>query len=282
MNGFSGSVTLGCQVTTTVQNPTDPPQCSVSPETVSPPASASATITTKSDTSTVSYAVVITGTPSSGPAITLPEMNLTVLAVSPQFTITVERPVAPSSVPAGNGGEGIINISPVNGYTTTSGGITLSCSSITPLVTLPPVCSFNPPVVTITGPGTYSSQITISTFGNVTTTAAVHPRRSNSLLYGLWMPLPMLAIIGLGAVSNKRSRKAWGLLALFVMCGTLFLILGCSNAANRTTAPNGITPAGTYSFTVTGVDGAGNIASNTGSTTSANPSVSLTVTAPTP
>jgi hypothetical protein len=240
-------------------------------------------------TTTVSYDIVITGTaPSTGQTTTLQPLALTVLAVTPQFTVTVQKAVAPSSVPAGNGGEGIININPVNGYTTpTSGGITLSCSSITPLVTIPPVCSFNPPVVDVTGQGTTTSTLTISTFGNVTTTAAahphLHPRRFNSLFYGLWMPLPMLALVGLGAaVGGKRSRKAYGLLALFVITGALFLMPACGNTTTTATAPNGITPPNTYTFSVTGVDGNGVIASNTGSTTSANPSVSLTVTAPTP
>lgn len=288
LNGFSGSVNLSCQVTSTVQSITDAPSCTVSPATVTPPASASATITTKDDTTTVSYDVVITGTaPSNGQTTTLQPLNLTVLAVSAGFTITVERPVAPSSVPAGNGGEGIIDITPLNNYSSPAGGVTLSCSSITPLVTIPPVCSFSPPSVDVIPGVTSTSNLTISTFGNVTTTAAAHPRHLNShfygLFYGLWMPLPMLALVGLGAaVGGKRSRKACGLLALFVITGALFLMPACGNTTTTATAPNGITPPNTYTFSVTGVDSNGVIASNTGSTTSANPTVSLTVTAPTP
>jgi hypothetical protein len=92
----------------------------------------------------------------------------------------------------------------------------------------------------------------------------------------------MLGLVGLGAaVGGKRSRKAWGLLALFVITGALFLMPACSNTATTTTTPNGVTPNNTYTFTVTGVDSEGNAASNTGSTTTANPSVTLTVTSPT-
>jgi hypothetical protein len=91
----------------------------------------------------------------------------------------------------------------------------------------------------------------------------------------------MLALAGLGAaVGGKRSRKAWGLLALFIISGALFLMPGCGNSAPSTTTPNGVTPSNTYTFTVTGVDIHGNIASNTGSGTTTNPSVSLTVTSP--
>jgi len=90
----------------------------------------------------------------------------------------------------------------------------------------------------------------------------------------------MLALVGLSAAAGgKQSRKAWGLLALFVMSGALVLTPGCGSTTTSTTTPNGITPNNTYTFTITGVDANGVISSNTGSTT-ANPSVSLTVNTP--
>jgi hypothetical protein len=68
---------------------------------------------------------------------------------------------------------------------------------------------------------------------------------------------------------------------LFVVSGALLLTPACgNNSGTSTTDPNGVTPANTYSFTITGVDTEGNISSNTGTTTT-NPTVSLTVTAPT-
>ena len=71
------------------------------------------------------------------------------------------------------------------------------------------------------------------------------------------------------------------MLSLFVLSGVLLLIPACTNTnSNTTTTPNGITPANTYSFTIVGVDTNGVVSSNTGSTTSAGPTVSLTVTAP--
>ena len=277
-DNFSGTVNLGCTVTSTTQSLVDPPVCTVSPSSVTAPASASATITTQGDTTTVAYSITITGTAPSIPqtASTQPQ-SLTVLAVTPQFTITVQKAVVPNSVPAGSGGEGIVNINPINGYLSPAGsaGVTLSCSSITPLVTIPPVCSFNPPNVVVNGQ-VASSTLTISTFGPITTGAVTRPR----IFYAFWMPLPMLALAGLGAaVGGKRSRKAWGLLALFVLSGVLFLTPGCGNTSTTTTTPNGVTPNNTYTFTVTGVDSDGVISSNTGSTTT-NTTVSLTVTTP--
>jgi hypothetical protein len=285
VNGFSGTVDLTCQVSST-QTTTAPPTCVVSPTTVTPPANAAVTITTTAQTTTVGYSITITGTATAVPTDThtTPPQNLTVLAVTAQFTITVESAVVPSSVPAGSGSQGVILINPINGYSSptkqvggkTVGGITLSCTSITPLVTIPPVCSFNPPSPAVNGVPV-TSTLTISTYGPVTTGTVAHRRA----LWALWMPLPMLALVGLGAmVGGKQSRKAWGLLALFVVSGALFLMPACSNIAVTTITPNGLTPANTYNLTVQGVDVNGVISSNT-STTSANPTVSLTVTKPT-
>lgn len=281
VNGFSGTVALGCQVTPSQL--TSPPVCTVSPASVTPPATATATITTTGLTTTVAYNITITGT---GPTTTYttPPLSLTVLAVTPQFTITVQSAVAPSSVVAGSGGEGVISINPINGYSSptdatdpTKKGVYLSCATITPLVTIPPVCSFNSPNPTVLGTPV-TSTLTISSFGPITTGARMRPRR----FYALWLPLPMLALVGLGAaVGGKGSRKAWCVLAFFVLSGSLLLLPACSNTNTpTTTTPNGITPANTYTFTIVGVDINGVVSSNAGSTTTAGPTVTLTVTAP--
>jgi len=279
--GFTGTVALTCQVTSS-QTTTSPPTCAVSPATVTPPSGATATITTTGQTSPVSYTITITGT---GPSTThsTPPQSLAVLAVSPQFTITVQSPIVPSSVPAGSGGQGVIIINPINGYTSPGGptkGITLSCASITPLVTIPPVCSFSYPSgasgVPVNGVPV-TSNLTINTYGPVVT-GAIAPYRN---FYALWLSLPMLTLVSLGAaVGGKRSRKAWVLLALFVISGTLFLMPACGNTTSTTTTPNGVTPNNTYTFTVVGVDADGVTSSNATSTTNSSPTVTLTVTSP--
>ncbi len=286
LNGFTGTVDLSCQVTSN-QATTSTPVCSVSPSTVTPTSSASATITTTLQTTTVGYTITITGTATGNPTDThtTPAQNLSVLAVVPQFTVTVLSPIVPKSVPAGNGAEGTILINPINGYSTplvkgNRSGITLSCATVTPLVAIPPVCSFSYPQpngVPITGvPAT--ATVTITTSGPQIIGNAARPRT----FYALWMPLPMLALVGIGtAVGGKRSRRACGLLALFVISGSLFLLPACTNLKVTTSALNGITPANTYTFTVIGVDINGVVSSNTSSSNSANPSLSLTVTAPT-
>lgn len=286
INGFSGTVDLTCAVTWTATTVNDPPACTVSPSTVTPNASASATFTTSAGngttdlgTSTVGYTITISATPSSGTAPTPVTLTVTVLAVTPQFTITVEKTVSPSSVPAGDGGTGTVTINPINGYTNPK-GVTLSCASITPLVTIPPTCSFNPPIVPVISGEVVPSILTISTFGPIITGSSSTPRG----FYALWLPLPMLAFAGLGAAfggkAKNRKSRAWGLLALFVMSGAFLLMPACGNTSTSTTTPNGITPNNTYTFTLMGVDSNGVISSNTGSTTGANPTVTLTVSTP--
>jgi hypothetical protein len=91
----------------------------------------------------------------------------------------------------------------------------------------------------------------------------------------------MLAVVSLGAAArSRRARKAWGLLALFLVSGALLLLPACANTKTTTTTPNGVTPNNSYTLTVVGVDVDGVISSNAGST-STNPTVSLTVTSPT-
>lgn len=282
ISGTGGaSVSLSCQVTSSQAVITSPPVCTVSPASVTPPATATATITTQRTTTAVAYQMTVTGTDASGVATT-PAQAVTVLAVTPAFTITIQSAISPSSVPAGSGAEAVISVNPINGYTSTtsSDGVTLYCSSITPLVTIAPVCSFSYPTgrsnLPITGTSV-TSTLTISTFGPILTGAAA----KSSKFYALWVTFPLLGVLGVGAAfGGKRSQKAMGLLGIFVLSGALLLMPACTGAnsvSNNT--PNGVTPANTYTFTIIGVDSQGVVSSNTG-TGNAATTVSLTVTAP--
>ena len=278
-SGFTGTVTLTCQVTASIAT-TDTPICTLSPTAIAVPGTAVATITTKPTTTQTLYSITITGT---GPTTTYtsPALSFTVLAVTPQFTITVQSSVAPTSVPAGSGAQGVVSINPSNGYTSGSGtndGITLACGSISPLVAISPVCSFSPngPALKISGGQAVLSTLTITTYGPIVTGARAHAR----MFYGLWLPVPLLGLVGIGAATGgKRARKAWGLIALFVVSASLLLTPACANTTNTTSTPNGITPANTYTFTIVGVDSNGVVSSNV-SSTNTGPTVSLTVTAP--
>jgi hypothetical protein len=279
VNSFSGTVDLSCQATSK-ETITIFPTCVVSPASVAPPASATAIVNTVTNAGTATpglYLITVTGTSSGAtPNTVTAQAYLTVQSVAPGFTITVQSTVVPSSVHAGSGGQGIVSVNPLNGY---SGTVTLSCGSISPLVTIPPICSF------VYATGTNGVQvngvpatatINISTFGPITTASLGRSKGFSAL----WLPLPLLALASVGAAAaGKRSRKAWGVLALFVLGGTLLLLPGCgSNTSTPTTTPNGLTPKNTYTFTLVGVDTSGNVSSNTGTgTTTSAPTVSLTV-----
>jgi hypothetical protein len=275
--GFTGTVNLSCQVTSSVTGAI-PPQCTMSPTSVQPTESASADIVTtytqngKTVTATPgAYTVVVTGT---GPSTTHQgSQTITVLALNPAFTITVQSPVLPSSVHAGSSGIGTINVNPIFGYNGT--GLTLSCASITPLVTVPPACQFAyPNGNSVTNSQPLPVQLSIITYGPIPNTAVAHPRS----FYALWLPLPLLLFTGFGAaVGGKQSRKAWGVLSLFILSGLLLLVPACSSS-NNTNNPNntGNTPNGTYTFTLMGVDQAGNTSTNTGTANQA-PTVTITV-----
>jgi len=269
-NGFSSTVDLSCQVTSAASGEVvTTPSCQMSPPSLTPPGGATANMTA-TDAVPGLYTVTVTGTSGGNTHSAL--QNLAVLAVIPNFTITVAQTIQPSSVHAGSGAQGIININPINGYVSpsgTNGGVWLSCSSITPLVTVPPICSFPNPVV-VNGAGAVTATISISTIGPPPRAAAATDR----LWFALWLPVPMLALAGI--IGGKRSRRAWCVLALLVLAGTMLLAPACSSTTTITpTNPQGqITPKNTYTFTLMGVDTNGVSSSNTG--TSAT-SVTLTV-----
>jgi hypothetical protein len=271
LTGSNVTVDLSC-VVTSQQVVTVYPVCTVSPTSVMPPGSASVTVTTNTPDGIATpggYTVTVTGTSST--TTQTASQSVTVLAVTPQFTITVTSSVAPSSVHAGSGGQATISVNPINGYT---GTVTLACASVTPVVTIPPVCTFTYPAGSIGVPVNgipATATLTINTVGPPTKGAAV----SGRVFYALWLPLPMLALLGLGAArGGRRSRKALSLLALFVLAGSLLLMPACgSNSSTTTTTTNGVTPNNTYTFTLSGVDANGVASSNT--TTA--PTVGLTV-----
>lgn len=271
------SVNLSCSVTSEQTVP--PGFCVISPTTVLPPGGAVATVYATSAAPGI-YTITITGQgATTGGQITSPPLNVTILQVAPGFTITIQTTMDPSSVPAGNQSTGTVNVNPVNGYVSPSGGgVTLACATITPLVTIPPICSFSYPTGMTSLPvngSTATSTLTITTFGPVPEASASRPR----YFYALWLPLPMLALAGLGASRGRKKLKAWSLFALFVLNGALLFLPACGSTTNapQTGTPNGVTPANSYTFTLSGIDNNGVAFPITGS----GPPITLAVTAPT-
>jgi hypothetical protein len=263
VNGFSGSVTLSCSVSPATAIT---PACLMSPGSVAPPAGAAATIIAETNAGRATpglYTVTFTGTSTvNGSQVThTAQQSLTILAVTPQFTITVISAISPTSVHAGSGASGKLQVTPINGY---SGTVTLACSSVTPLVTVPPQCAFSPPAVKVSGVPQIS-QISISTVGPTT---VIPP---TALIF------PLLATLGMGALgAGKRSRRIWGLFGLLLVAASVLVVPACTNHIPLIqNNPNLITPKDTYVFTLSGIDENGNTSSNAGSATS--PTVTLTL-----
>ncbi len=109
-------------------------------------------------------------------------------------------------------------------------------------------CNFSTTSVNAGGP---AATLTISTTPR--TAAALAPVRHRNLapLYTLWMPLPAIALMGLGL--RRRSRKRAAALMLLLLLGMMLLLVSCGGGSMGTTPPpqNG-TPAGTFTVTVLG------------------------------
>jgi hypothetical protein len=205
-NGFSGTVDLVCSVTGVTT--TTPASCQVSPASVTPPASSSLTFSgltappNSVDATPGGYVVTVTGT--SGSLIHQQSLDISVLAVAPSFTLTVQRPVQPTSVQAGAGATALINVNAVNGYSlagTQNGqtqGVWIACATISPLVIYPPVCNFGSQPIQVTQTVTQVT-LTIQTAGNAQTTSNPLPRNR---FWALLLPLPMLAFAGIGAAGD--------------------------------------------------------------------------------
>ena len=261
IGGFSSMVNLTCAVTSNVVT-SSPPVCApVSPQSVTPSAIASLTVTTAAATPAGAYTITVTGT--SGPIIESTTLLLNVVDVPQDYTLAVTTGVSPSTITAGNGAQATLTVTPIASY---NGSVTLSCLSITPTVTAAPACSFNPPTVQVTSGATPTSVLTITTIGTLVTDKSVSAPR---MFYALWLGMPGFVLLGM-AVGGKRRRTLSGLLLLMALGGSVLSLPSCS--ASSTTANNGlVTPKNTYTFTLTGVDANGVSPSNT------NPTVSLTV-----
>jgi hypothetical protein len=113
-------------------------------------------------------------------------------------------------------------------------------------------CNFTSSTVNF-GDGTSSQSSTL----NLTTTPQPVPiassRTGRTSLYALWLMVPGLAVVGLGASGKRRRGKVLGGLAVFMLFALVFLQPSCSSAKQQ--PPVAGTPTGTYSLTVTASSG---------------------------
>ncbi|MCU1300269.1 MAG: hypothetical protein JWQ87_553 [Candidatus Sulfotelmatobacter sp.] len=256
--GFSSLVSLSCAVTSGPVT-TSPPVCTVSPATQVPPADGpSLTITTTDTTAVGLYNFIVTGT--SGSITQTATLNLTVQPLSQDYTLSVSPTTAtPNPVAAGSAATATVTISPIGSYS--GHQITLSCLSVSPVVTLAPVCSFQPTSGSGPGPVQVTSGIPATATLTITTSGPTPVTKlgSRGIFYALWLVLPGLALITLGAKGIRR-KTAMGALCLTLVAGGLIFMPACGSSG---TSIGTVTPSKTYVFTLTGADENGAAPSNT-------------------
>ena len=264
---FDSPVSLSCAVTSN-QITDNLPQCAVSPDSATPNALPALTITTSGAaaptgaTSAGLYTITVTGT--SGSLTHTATLALNVVDLTENYTLSVSPTTAvPNPVAAGSAATTTVTVTPIGSY---AGQVTLSCLSVSQTVELAPVCSFNPATVAVTNSSIPpTSVLTLTTTGPAPTTRLWNRR----FFYALWLALPGLVMVGVGATGARRKNPLGALLLMAVASG--LLLLPACNAA-RSLGSNGNTPSNTYTFTLAGADVNGAAPSNTTATT-----VTLTV-----
>ncbi len=109
-------------------------------------------------------------------------------------------------------------------------------------------CNFTSNPVTLQGPGSSTLNITTTARPVTTPAASVWTRH----FYAIWLMVPGLALLGVGA-GGERRRRVLGILLLCAVFALLLLLPACSS--KTTQAPVSGTPPGNYTITVTATSG---------------------------
>jgi hypothetical protein len=172
--------------------------------------------------------------------VTVAEPVNAALALSTSGNITITT--------SGQSGTSMLTVTPSNGF---GGSVSLTCALTSGAVSsYNPTCSI-PSSVSISGTAAQTASITVST--TASTTANV--RKRTAVLTELGGGGIVFA--GVLIIFVPRRRKLWLPMFCFVALGAALLTIGCS-AGGGSIGPGGGssgTPAGTYTFTITGANG---------------------------
>jgi hypothetical protein len=171
------------------------------------------------------------------------------VAVVPSATTTVDFTITANAdlgaVNPGSSATSTITVAGENGY---NQPVNLSCA-VSGSGTPAPTCSFS--ANSIAG-GSGTSTLTVST----TAPHAALFHRSD-IFYAMLLPIPGLALIGIGFGSmDWRRKRVLGFLMLYTVLAALLFLPACGGGSSGGGGGlHGGTPAGTYTVTVTGTDG---------------------------
>ena len=254
-DGFTGTVSFTCSVTTTPANPTSPVTCgTIASSDVTGSAETTTTMTVGSTSSTTAGAYVITVTGKNGSITQTATVNVTVTAVvvTPVYTVAATSPS--SGIAPGSNATSTVTATGSGGY---AGSVTLTCS-LAPGG--PSNSSGDAPSCNVTSgsPVTLSAMTTSGqATATVTTVAAstagvVYPKSGNSkgwLGAGGGAVLALLVFFGIPA-----RRRSWRkMLCLLAALAGLGVLASCGGGVSGGGGGGGNTgtAAGTYTFTVT-------------------------------
>jgi len=217
--------TIACQIPTLQAGSTSSVVFNVTP--VNPGTfEATATISSANDTNTAN----------SGQSVANASFTATGFSVS----------IAPSAqtVAAGQSAQYTVVVAPTQGVFASN--VSLSCSALPAGA----ACNFTTSTITLNGgAGSASTVLNLSTTAQPTPTAAA-PWRGP--LYALWLMVPGMAFLGLGA-EGKRRRTWLRRFALMLFVALVLLLPACHSAKTQPTVAG--TPSGTYPLTVTASSG---------------------------
>jgi len=145
-----------------------------------------------------------------------------------------------------------ITVTSADGF---NAAVQLACT-VSPSVSNGPTCTFsNPSNGSVTPTPTTPATATL----NVGTTAATTAKlgsRSSSIFYAMLLPVFGLTFLSaaIGRSASRRKRLL-GMVMLGIVLMSLFLLPACGGSSSSTGGGGTGTPAGVYTFTVTGTNG---------------------------
>ncbi|MGA9670471.1 MAG: protease pro-enzyme activation domain-containing protein [Terracidiphilus sp.] len=261
LDGFTGTVSLSCSVTTAPSGATSPVTCgSITPSavTISGTSGATATLTVGSTTTTTggAYAITVTGT--SGSITETAIINVTLNGVTvANGTFTLAPPTAsPATIAPGGTATSTVTVN-TTANSLYTGTVSFTCSVAGPSgATDLPSCSLTSTNSTVALNATsMSGTVTYSVSTTAATSELVRPKIGNGRGWagaGSGAVLALLLFFGIPA--RRRSWQSMlGVLVLMVALGSLAGCGGGGSGGGGGSQSNPGTTAGVYRMTVTPV-----------------------------